>query len=571
MLKLIDKLKPWQVAIIFVVVGFLVFFSGLNSPFQNDDSYQIVNNIPVHSLSNLPSFFGSSTFYNGEKLTGVYYRPLMTTTFSIIYSIVGANPFLYHFVQLCLYIAGAFVLFLVLSKFFNRCVSMALSLIFLVHPLNSQIVFSIPTMQDALFFMFGILALWNLINNKNLWKVVLLLFLTLLSKEAGLLFVFVSILYLVIFDKSRIKEFLKVLFVPFVLYWILKISAVGFSGAHHAAPINELDLAERLFTAPSILLFYIGKLLYPEKLSLGYYWTHPGFSVEYFLIPLLIDLFVVGIILYLGYLVKIKLSKKDFKIFVFFAGWSAMGIGLYLQIIPGLDFTACETWAYFAMAGFFGMIGVSLKLFKRIKYGDLILVAISVLIIIALGIRSNIRGGDYSSQYNLANVDLSVSSDNFSAMNNISQYLISQGKYEDAVIMARRSIDIYPIVSNHINHGVALQYLGRYKEAKDAYGKALVYGNLNIIYQNLALIHIVDSKPSDTDEFFKIALKEYPRDFKLWLYYAVFSGAIGSKAEAVDAIKIAKSHGDVPDFIYSGITNGVSFSVPILGKNVLVK
>ncbi len=570
MLDKINKLKSWQIAVIFIFIGFVTFFSGLNSPFQNDDSYQIVNNTPVHSIANLPSFFSSSTFFNGEKLTGVYYRPLMTTTFSLIYSFFGDNPFFYHFFQLTLYIAAAFVLFLVFKHFLKQTKALFLALIFLVHPLNSQIVYSIPTMQDVLFFFFGILAIWMLIKDKSLWKVVLLLFLSMLSKESGILFTLIASLYLYLFDRQRIISFFKTVAIPIVLYFALKISAVGFAGAHHAAPINELGFIERMMTAPSIMLFYIGKFLFPAQLSLGYFWTYPNFSVEHVLAPLFIDLVVIGLFTYLGFVVKKRLSKKSFLTFLFFATWTVMGIGLYLQVIPGLDFTACETWFYFAMAGLLGMIGVSASLVKQFKYRNWIIVPI-VLIIIALGIRSNLRGYDYSSQYKLATVDVSVTNSNFGAMNNIAQNLIDQGKYNEAIVYAEKSIQIYPIVSNYVNLGVALQQTGKYKEAIEAYDKSLIYGNINIIYENIALIHIVSSKPADTEQFFKKAFVEYPHDFKLWLYYAVFEGAIGSRDAAINAIINARNYGQVPSQIYDGITKGIPFTVPILGQNILVK
>ena len=53
----INRLTDWQVAIILAILGFCVFFTGLNSPFQGDDIYQIVNNVPVHSLANVKLFF----------------------------------------------------------------------------------------------------------------------------------------------------------------------------------------------------------------------------------------------------------------------------------------------------------------------------------------------------------------------------------------------------------------------------------------------------------------------------------------------------------------------------------
>ena len=59
--------------------------------------------------------------------------------------------------------------------------------------------------------------------------------------------------------------------------------------------------------------------------------------------------------------------------------------------------------------------------------------------------------------------------------------------------------------------------------------------------------------------------------YKLWLYYAVFEGAIGSNADAVNAITTAASYGKVPSVIYNGIMQNKPFGVPILGKTLLVR
>lgn len=560
-----------------MIIGFSVFFSGLSGPFQNDDFTQIVSNTPVHSISNIPSFFGSSTFFNGEKLTGVYYRPLMTTTFSIIYSVFGAQPVAYHLVQLILYILGAFILFLVFKHFFKLILALPLAIIFLVHPMNSQIVYSIPTMQDALFFFFGILAMLTLIKyrtNRAMWMAILFFMMSLFSKESGILFIIMGLSYLYLFDKERLRTFLSYAVLPVFLYFVFKINTVGLAGASHAAPINGLNLIGRILTAPSIALFYFTKFIFPSELSLGYYWVHPTFTIDTFLIPLIVDLLVVGLFVYLGVQVQKKLSKEKFNAFIFFAVWAVIGLGLYMQIIPGLDFTACEAWFYFAMAGILGMIGITLQSVKirfRPEWLVWLAIAATVSVIVLLGVRSNLRGYDYKSQYNLAVHDLKVSPDDFAAMDDIAQYLDDNGKFQEAIKYAQQSIDIYPIVSNYNNLGVALQQTGNYQRAINAYDQALKYGNMAIIYENLALIHFVYSKPLATSQFLKKALQEYPHDYKLWLYYAVFEGAIGSNADAVNAITTAASYGEVPPVIYNGIMQNKPFGVPILGKTLLVR
>jgi hypothetical protein len=106
----------FKAAIAIAVVGLAVYCSGLGGQFVNDDNGQIVTNVPVHSITNIGTFFAGGTFYNGQGgLYGNYYRPLMMTVFSAVYSLFGANPLWFHLLQLLLFIACAFVLFLVLG------------------------------------------------------------------------------------------------------------------------------------------------------------------------------------------------------------------------------------------------------------------------------------------------------------------------------------------------------------------------------------------------------------------------------------------------------------------------
>ena len=210
MLAKINKLKNWQVAIIILILGFAVYATGLTTPFQSGDDFnQIVNNIPVHSITNIRLFFTSSTFYNSQAtapLTGIYYRPLMTTVFSIIYTLFGSHAFAFHLVQLLLCIGSAFILYLFFRYSFKPLLALLLSLIFLVHPLSSQAVFSISSMQDILFFFFGILALWLLLrfdSIKSLLLVAVCLLLSLLSKETGVVFIVIALLYLILVGPKK--------------------------------------------------------------------------------------------------------------------------------------------------------------------------------------------------------------------------------------------------------------------------------------------------------------------------------------------------------------------------------
>jgi hypothetical protein len=577
--KIITKLESWQVACIMAVVALATYFNGLANAFQNDDTFQIVHNPPVHSLGNLFLFFHSSTFWDGQKLAGIYYRPLMTTTFSVIYALFGLHTIAYHIVQLAVYIAGGFVLYLVLKHFLHKDLAFFLALIFIVHPMNTQLVYSIPTMQDVLYFFFGMLALWVLINYKtpkSLSVVAGLLFVSLLCKEAAGVFVVMAFAYLLLFDVKRWKRFAAVTFLPVVTYLVLKVSAVGVIHVQRAAPIDNTDLLGRLFTAPSIILFNFSKFIFPLKLSTGRYWVYPAFSVQHVLIPTLIDVAIIGFFIYWGIRLR-NSSSKNFKPYLFFSIWTFLGLVIYTQIIR-LDMTVSETWFYFAMAGLLGMIGIILstskKLFKSCKpinqfKPEWLLLPVLILILV-FGFRSAVRGSDYRSQYVLAQHDLAVSKDDYIALNNIAQYNIDHKNYKIAQIYAKRSIGIYPVVTNYNNLGVALEQTGDYAGAVKAYSQALNYNDLGVVYENLGLILMVYSDPNTANHFFQRAFKAYPNDFKLLLYYALFEQATGNNSDAKVTIKRATHYGGVPQFIYAGILYDQPFKLQLLGQTVLI-
>ena len=573
LLSKIKEFEPWQVACIIFVLGFIVFFTGLNGGFQGDDAFQIVDNTPVHSISNVGHLFTSGTFYNGYQLTGDYYRPLMSTTFSLIYTLFGPHPIGFHIVQLVLYLTGAFVLYLIFRHFFKQLLALALVLIFVVHPLNSQDVFAIPSMQDALFFLFGSLSLWILIAYKSTRSMIVSatsLFLALLSKEAALVFVGIALIYLFMFDRDRFYKFIKIIALPFLVYFALKANAVGLVGRHpKGGPIDNYSFFQRIYTIPSLVLFYASKFVFPSQIANNYYWVYSSFSIRHVLLPLITDSAIIGLFIYFGVRVRQILPREKYNTYLFFITWSSLSLLIYLQFLP-LDMTACEGWFYFSMAGLLGAIGVIVQTYKfRINPNYVALLV--VVLVGVLGVRTAVRGTNYHNQYTLAMHDVKVSKEDYFAMNNLSQTLIDNKQYKEAIPFAQQSISIYPATGNYDNLGVALEQIGDYAGAQKAYVEALKYGEMDIVYENLSLILMMYSSPNSAEQFFQKALTAYPHDFKLWVYFSLFEGAEGHSSNAKIDITNAAKYGNVPSVIYNNIMNNQAFALPLLGKTLVVQ
>src|ERR1039458_7273236 len=481
MLDKIQELKNWQIAIILSIVGLAFFIVGLNTPFQGDDLPQLVNNIPLHSITNIVHFFEGGTLYaagHGLNLYGVYYRPLMTTVFSIIYTLFGPHQFYFHIVQLLICIGSSLLLYMFFSYFLEPFLSLVLAIIFLVHPINSQIVYSIPNMQDALFFFFGILGLYLLARYKSplsLIFVALCLLLSLLSKETGVVFIPISLLYIFLWDRKRLLPFSGIMVLPVGLWLILKTHAVGLLGTNpHNAPIDYLSLSHRLLTAPAIVSFYITKFIFPWKLATAYYWAYPTFSVRHVLLPIIFDLITLAIFIYFGYVVHKKATKKDFLAYLFFATWTAVGLLLLLQIIP-LDNTAAESWFYFPAAGLLGMIGIVLLAFEDYINPDWFLVIVAIVILL-FGVRSLIRGLDYSSPYTLAKSNIAASKEDYTAYYIVAYNLLEQGNFSQAKADAEQSAHIFPTGDTYSSLALIQADEGDYPGAMNSYMHALKLG-----------------------------------------------------------------------------------------------
>lgn len=576
--KIIERLnqvKNWQVAVLIVVLGASTFWSGLTGGFQGDDFDQIVDNEAVHSIGNIGEFFSSSTFWNGHQLVGDFYRPTMSTTFSIIYSIFGENPIPFHVVQLLLYMASAFMLFLLLKHFLRPFLALLITLLLLVHPINTQVVYAIPSMQEPLFFLPGISALYILTRSRSLralFGATLLLFLSLLSKETGAAFVILSIAYLFMFHRERTWTLIKFLIVPVVFYLMLRFNAVGVTHIAYAAPIDHLTLWERMLTMPSIFIFYLSQFFFPKDLASIYYWTNPTFTVDGVLLPLIGSLAVIGAFIGAGFYLKKRASHARFLTYLFFSGWFFIALGPYMQFIP-IDMTACEIWFYLAQVGFVGAIATFLvEVLKKVPARYLLLLLIPYVVVLGLLMARSIeRGFDFATQETIAKSDIAIVPNNYYALNNLGRMNIRSGDLATAKQYVERSIEAYPTVSNYNNLGVIAQKEGRLVDAREAYEKALEYVKLAATYENLAILYSATADSETNVKFLSAALLEYPTDTRLITFLAIHQAALGQRQDAIKNLNVVyRLGGPIPEPLAIALNTGEALDIPVPGTDTVI-
>lgn len=219
--------------LLFLALCLLFYGNSLQNGFSFDDSYVTVSNTPVKGkkftpnnplvgggIKNIPKIW-QSRFGHGEG-TAYDYRPMTTTLFAIEYSLFGSSPHLNHFVSIALFSLIVFLLFIILRLClkdhpFSELFSLVCCVIFLAHPIHTEVVNNIKCTDELLAMMFGLLAVYNAIHFFELKKikyillVMVCLWAGLYSKMTAALFLAIIPMTLYFFFNLNKKYFLYLL------------------------------------------------------------------------------------------------------------------------------------------------------------------------------------------------------------------------------------------------------------------------------------------------------------------------------------------------------------------------
>ncbi len=492
------KSKIYSILIIFLV-GFFMFLPSLSNGFVWDDEEQIVSNSIIQSFNkeNIKLIFSGGAFNSGGtgKLLGTYYKPLMTVGFASIYSAFGPEPFFFHLLSVLIYIGNAILVFLIFQKFFDSKKSLFLSLLFLVHPLYSEVAFYAANLQDALFFFFGSLALFLAVSKKGKLIIALLLLCSLLSKETGIIFVIITAIF-----SGLVPSVLSISIYSVMRFSIAKISL----GTDQISPIAKLDLLGRLQNIPTMAWSYIQNLIFPMNLVPNQHWVIKNINFHDFWLPLFLITSALGLLIYLTF----KKSKSYYLFLAIFI----LGLGMHMQIFP-LDVTLSGRWFYLSMFGLLGLLG-HLKFKPNFIY---------YLVILVYGIVTINRSFDWKNGLTLYSHDSKIVKNDFNLENNLGVELYRVGKKDEAKAHFQTSVDIAPYWwTNWNNLGAIYEGEKDLDKAAEYYKKSIDNGNYYLAYENYAKVLIKQNKLVEARKFIKESLLYFPENKNL-LYLLQFT------------------------------------------------
>jgi hypothetical protein len=156
--------RGWILALACAVISAAVFAPALGGDFIFDDVLLIPTNRYIHSVEWIGRWFSHDFWDLDLAATQVqerlqYYRPLITASYAIDWSIGGGSPALFHATNLALQAAVAWLCFETLQRWSGSRVAAALAtLVFTLHPTKAESVAWIAGRPDVVVMLAMLLA-----------------------------------------------------------------------------------------------------------------------------------------------------------------------------------------------------------------------------------------------------------------------------------------------------------------------------------------------------------------------------------------------------------------------------
>lgn len=273
--------------IIIAVIGFLLYTNTIKHDYVLDDVGAITGNeFVLKGLKGIPEIIKNQMWHFDNVNLG-YYRPLSLITFAIENQFFPNNPHISHLGNVLLYaLTGFFVCLLLMDVFRNLHPAFAfiVSLLFIAHPIHTEVVANIKSRDEILAFLNLTIALFLLIqtwttpktNTKFLILSMIFFYLALLSKETAMSGLLIAPLILFFTHNFSIKEVvLKVipLLIVVLLFQAQKYSMIGtLSGEIPKDIVNYpyADAGMKISSTFLIFLYCIRLIIFPYPLSYDY-------------------------------------------------------------------------------------------------------------------------------------------------------------------------------------------------------------------------------------------------------------------------------------------------------------
>ncbi len=267
----------------------LLYVNTLHHGYALDDYPTIYGNrLTMAGVRAIPAMLHTGYWYGLDGMNDWLYRPLSLVIFALEWQIAPGSPALGHWINVILYALTAVVLFRFLRDLFvgyDPMVPFAIALLWIAHPLHTEVVANIKSRDELLAFLFSMLAVWRCVTyvsaprKKHLVLSGVYFFLALMSKESAITFLVIVPMTLFVFRRPDSKTMLRAV-VPIGIaagvYLVIRSSVLTsqIGGGAISLIDNSLtaapDFVHRQATAFYIGGMYLRLLFFPHPMSSDY-------------------------------------------------------------------------------------------------------------------------------------------------------------------------------------------------------------------------------------------------------------------------------------------------------------
>jgi tetratricopeptide (TPR) repeat protein len=534
----------WPCAIISLLVT-LVYFPTFNGKFILDDNSLIKNNPYIRELRPITSYLAQEDGMTdvgdaGSYHTG-YYRPLINITYWLDYELWGMSAPGFRTTNLILHVLSCLLLFKVLVLLINdRHVCLLATVLFALHPVNTESVSWIVSRNNILVTLFGLSAIyfyikgWETESRKSLILSIPCFILAILSKEFALMILPILFLYQRFLAKDRKNLTREVscylLFgMILILYFILRKSVTS----SLLTPAEMGNIWSRIYFFPYLILVNLRLILVPYALhsfAIDYPDTYFGReAIAGFLACILLGLFI--------------WRERREKLLGFSLLSFLSSIVPILNIIPTSAVTLISMrWLYFPMTFF--SIAIS-RFIQRFMQTNRFL-ALSCVGLVSLYF------GAYSYQLNrnlwhdedtFFDQEV-VEFNNYLYAGGLAENLLDKKKYQEAEEYFRIAIKNYPNeAKNHMNYSALLIETGRTDRAlfflNEARSLRMTHRERGQWFNNMGMAYFKLGKNEEALENFKEATMLCPEEPQFWANLGATYGSLGDYENSVLVLKRA--------------------------------
>lgn len=529
-----------RAVLLILSIGFIVYANIFGNQFVWDDEFLVVQNDYIKSWGYLSQMLTSELRCFSSNLSN-YYRPLQTLSYAIDYSLWRLDSFGYHLSNLILHLLCAYLVYLVVKLFYNNWTGLLSSLLFLIHPLSTQVVTYISGRADSLVGLFFLSSFYLFVrafaqNKKNsLFYFLSILFyaFALITKEISLIFPLIFLSYLSIF-KPRAKGSVLLSCLPYVMlslgYLISRLTILDFTRYTKEVFLwQDIPFLIRLFGFGQIILSYLGILAFPLNLHMNYASPYP---VDFFGMGMFISLLILVLVSALFWL-SFRISRTTF----FFMVWFFILLFPTANIILPLGVSIAPHWLYLPAIGGFSILAAYLVKLVDAKRGRerFLIAGIIAIVLFFYGWVTLSHNSKWRDNTTLYLHELKYSPDDCILHNNLGNEYRRKGLYSEAEQEFQRSIALnpkYPLAYNNL--GLVYLEQGFLEKAINSFQQAAgLRPDLPQIFINLGRTYQKQGRTESALASFRQAIEANPLHAPAYHHLGVLLAGLERRPEAI--------------------------------------